>query len=76
MAYFLLVYDRDSGQLVRKQSYQSRHDAMLARFQAEKEFVGRPWIEIVALAAETEQDLLVTHGRYFLGLTELADRIA
>lgn len=49
---------------------------MRARFVAEGEFAGRPEIEIVALAAESENDLLVTHGRYFLGLTELADRIA
>jgi hypothetical protein len=49
---------------------------MRARFAAEDEFAGRPEIEIVALVAESEDDLLVTHGRYFLSLTELADRMA
>jgi hypothetical protein len=30
----------------------------------------------VALVAESEEAVRVTHGRYFLGLTELANRIA
>jgi len=76
MSHFLLVYDRDAGLLVRQERHEVGADAMRARFTAEGEFAGRPEIEIVALVAETEDDLLVTHGRYFLGLTELADRIA
>lgn len=75
MAHFLLVYDRDAGKLLRKQEFRSHADAMRNRFAAESEFAGRPEIEIVALAAESEEDLLVTHGRYFLGLAELADRM-
>ena len=75
VAHFLLVYDRDAGQLIRKHRYGLGSDAMRARFLAEAEFAGRPSIEIVALVAESEQDLLVTHGRYFLGLTELAERL-
>jgi hypothetical protein len=61
---------------VRKTRYELGADAMRARFAAEAEFAGQPEIEIVALAAESEEDLLLTHGRYFLGLIELADRIA
>lgn len=61
--------------LLRKQQFGSDADAMRGRFAAEAEFVGRPEIEIVALTAESEADLLVTHGRYFLGLVELADRM-
>ncbi len=76
MSHFLLVYDRDAGMLVRKQRYEIGADAMRARFAAEDEFAGRPEIEIVALVAESEDDLLVTHGRYFLSLTELAARMA
>jgi hypothetical protein len=74
--HFLLVYDRNAGELLRKQRYEIGADAMRARFSAEAEFARRPEIEIVALMAESEEDLRVTHGRYFLGLTELADRIA
>lgn len=76
MTHFLLIYDRAAGKLMRKQVFASRTDAMQARFRAEAEFSERREIEIVALDAESEQTLMRTHGRYFLGLTELADRIA
>lgn len=76
MAHFLLVYDREAGQLVRQQQYETSAEAMTARFLAESEFADRREIEIVALVAESEEALRITHGRYFLGLTELADRIA
>jgi hypothetical protein len=76
VAHLLLVYDRDAGQLVRQEKYGSSADAMRARFAAETEFAGQPEIEIVALVAESEAAARVTHGRYFLGLSELADRIA
>jgi len=76
VAHFLLVYDRDAGKLVRQEQYATSDGAMRARFTAEAEFSGKPEIEIVALVAESEAAARVTHGRYFLGLTELADRIA
>jgi hypothetical protein len=76
VAHLLLIYDRDAGQLVRQASYETSVAAMHARFAAETEFAGKPEIEIVALVAESEEAARVTHGRYFLGLTELADRIA
>jgi hypothetical protein len=76
VAHFLLIYDRSAGELVRKQQYPTDADALRGRFAAEAEFAGRPEIEIVALAAASEEDLLITHGRYFLGLAELADRMS
>lgn len=76
MAHFLLIYNRNAGQLVRQEVYETSADAMHARFAAETEFAGKPEIEIVALVAESEEAARVTHGRYFLGLTELANRIA
>lgn len=75
VAHFLLIYDRDAGKLLRKEQFRSNGDAMRSRFAAGAEFAGRSEIEIVALTAESEEDLCVTHGRYFLGLAELADRI-
>ena len=75
MTHFLLVYDRDAGALVRQEVFAERADAMQARFRAESEFGGRREIEIVALDAESEEELQRTHGRYFLGLTELAGRM-
>ena len=75
MAHFLLIYDRDAGQLVRQEEFEASSDALRARFAAETEFGRRPEIEIVALSAESEASLRMTHGRYFFGLTELADRV-
>jgi hypothetical protein len=75
MTHFLLVYDRDAGKLLRKQVFAERADAMHARFRAESEFGGQREIEIVALDAESEKELQRTHGRYFLSLSELADRM-
>jgi hypothetical protein len=75
VAHFLLVYNRAAGQLVRSTQYPSDSQALRARFDAEREFKGRPEIEVVVLTAESEEDLLRTHGRYFLGLGELVDRM-
>jgi hypothetical protein len=74
--HFLVVYDRGPGQLIRLERHDSGGAAMQARFRAEAEFRGRPQVEIVALAAASERDLLRTHGRYFLGLDELAARMS
>jgi hypothetical protein len=49
---------------------------MQARFRAESEFRSRWEVEVLALTAASEDDLRRTHGRYFLGLEELADRIS
>ncbi len=76
MTHFLLVYDRAAGQLVRNEIFAHGSEAMQARFRAESEFAGRREIEIVAVDAESEEELRRTHGRYFLSLTELAGRMA
>lgn len=75
MSHFLLVYDRDTGNLLRNQRYGDSSSALAARFEAEAEFRGRSEIEIVALGAESEAALRESHARYFLGLPELAARI-
>ena len=76
MCHFLLVYDRGAGKLLRLQRYAAGSDALEARFLAEREFNGDANIEIVALAAASEDDLRRTHGRYFLGLSELVARMS
>ena len=76
MAYFLLVYDRSSGQLVRQLSFDDDATALRGRFDAEREFKEQPNIEIVALSAASEEDLRRTHARYFLRLDELAERMS
>jgi hypothetical protein len=75
MAHFLLVYDRNAGRLIRQQQFADAGAAFAARFVAEGEFAGRREVEIVALTADSEEDLRTTHGRYFLDLDELAARI-
>ena len=76
MAHFLLVYDRNAGRLIRTERFDADSEALQARFDAEREFRGRPEVEIVALTAESEEDLLRTHGRYFLGLSQLVERMS
>lgn len=75
MSHFLLIYDRAAGRLLRQEEYESSLEAMRARFKAEIEFDDRPEIEVAALDAGSEDELRRTHGRYFLTLSELADRL-
>jgi hypothetical protein len=75
MAHFLLIYNRAAGQLLRQQEYTDAVAAIADRFAAEVEFAGQPDVEIVVIGAESEEELRTTHGRYFLGLTELAARL-
>jgi hypothetical protein len=75
MVHFLLVYDRSEGQLLHEERYESRVDALHARFVAEAEHRRGPDnIEVVVLSAGSREDLLRTHARYFRSLAELASR--
>jgi spore cortex formation protein SpoVR/YcgB (stage V sporulation) len=76
VTHFLIVYDRNKGELVRQTHFETSADAMQARFVAEREFRGRPEIEVVALVAESEDALRQTHARYFLDLTALGERMS
>lgn len=73
MSHFLLIYDRLEGQLLSMDRFGSSAEAMQARFRAEDRFSDQPDVEVVALSAESEVDLKRTHGRFFLGLKELAE---
>ncbi len=75
MAHFLLIYDRTAGELIRQQRYADAAAAIAGRFAAETEFADQPEIEIVAVTAESEDELRTTHGRYFLDLSQLAARM-
>ena len=64
---------RRQGKAIRRLAY-SRADAALdARFDAEREFSGRPEIEVVVLGADSWEALAWTHSRYFKGVRELAE---
>lgn len=76
MAHFLIVYDRNAGELVQQTRFETSAEAMQARFSAEGEFRGRSEIEVVTLVAESEEALRRTHARYFLGLAALGERMS
>ena len=74
MSYFVLVYDRPHGRLVRSPERftdAGRDAAMARRFELEREFADRPDYEIVVLGGESEESLRRTHGRYFKTWDEL-----
>jgi hypothetical protein len=72
----LLVYDRAAGRLLREEVFETRQDALRARFTTEKQYRGREGqVEVVALEAASREALLRTHGRYFMSLDELAEAL-
>ncbi|HTU14028.1 MAG TPA: hypothetical protein VMF31_02400 [Solirubrobacterales bacterium] len=76
MSHFLLIYDRNSGTLLKNDQFKTSAEALKARFRAEDEYADRSEIEVVALSASSEADLRRTHSRYFLGLDELTSQIS
>lgn len=75
MNYFLLVYDRSTGRLLRApREYPSaqRDAAMRERFALELENRERPEVEVVVLGADSLEDLQRTHSRYFRTVEEIA----
>jgi hypothetical protein len=73
MRNFLVVYNRREGQIVRRRSFGEPQRALIARFEAEREFRDDPDIEVVVLGAESWDSLARTHARYFKGVRELAE---
>jgi hypothetical protein len=75
--YFLLVYDRAAGKLREERQFDQRAEALQARFAVEKlhRAEGED-LEVVVVGAQSRDDLLRTHARYFLTLDELARRTA
>ena len=72
MKYFLIVFDRRAGSIVRFTEYAQADDALTARFEAEDNFAADDGIEVVVLGAQSEDALHRTHGRYFQGPFEMA----
>jgi hypothetical protein len=65
MNHYLMVFDRPSGQVVHEAVYSDRHEALRARFDAERQHSEDPNIEVVVLAADSSEALKRTHARYF-----------
>ena len=61
----LIVYNRDSQELLRVTEHREREDALNDRWDAELRHREEKNVEIVVLAADSEDALRSTHGRYF-----------
>lgn len=74
--YTLLVYDRAQAELLEERAFDSKAEALAARFDAEAVHrTSGENIEVVVLAAESRADLMRTHSRYFYSLRELASQV-
>jgi hypothetical protein len=73
--YFLLVYNRRTGELSRFDEFPSdqRREALHARFLEEERERDHSDIEVVVLGAESADVLKTTHGRYFKTIQELVE---
>jgi hypothetical protein len=74
--YTLLVYDRAQAKLLVEREFDSKAEALAARFEAEAAHrQDGENVEVVVLAAESRADLMRTHSRYFFSLSELASQV-
>jgi hypothetical protein len=75
VASFLLRYDRRTGALevTEYAGAQARERALAARVRAEDERPSED-VEVVALTADSLEELHRTHGRYFFSPAELVRR--
>jgi hypothetical protein len=72
----LVVYNRAKAELLLERAFDSKAEALAARFEAEAAHrQDGENIEVVVLAAESRDDLMRTHSRYFLSLHELASQV-
>jgi hypothetical protein len=74
MSIFLVVYDRGAGELLSIEKFDDsqRNVAEAERLKAELDSVERKLgREVILLEAATEDDLRLTHARYFKNLSEL-----
>jgi hypothetical protein len=71
--HFVVVYDRHQRRIIGDvASFDDADEAMRARWERDGEYRGDAEIEVVVLSADSEEDLRLTHGRYFKSVAELA----
>ncbi len=71
MNHYLVVFDRSSGKVLRRQRFNVRGDALEARFAEERRHRDDGNIEVVVLGASSWDALVRTHARYFKGFDQL-----
>jgi hypothetical protein len=71
---FLIVFDRELGELLEMTEFDTARQAEDERIQLELAHRREPSIEIVVLEADSREQLRSTHARYFgsRGLEDLA----
>jgi len=72
MKHFLVIYNRRSGAIERREEYDVTADALEARFAAERDHHGQRNIEVVVLGGESWEAVQRTHSRYFSRVQDLA----
>lgn len=72
--HLVLVYRRETGELLVQESFTDGDTAMRRQFELERipEYADT---EVALLSADSEQTLHETHGRYFYTAAELARRL-
>ena len=73
MKYFLIKYNRRTGEHELKDFGARRGEAMSARFKLERKLRSRPEMEIVVLSSDSRESIERTHSRYFHTAGELAE---
>ena len=74
MTVFLLSYNRTSGELEVDSDFATSREAMAARMLAESAATD-PDVEFTVLEADSVNDLLATHSRYFETSPQMAARL-
>lgn len=74
MTYFLVVFDRDEGRVLKEVPFEDQGEALRERFRAERLHRHNRAIEVVVLGAASEADLRRTHARYFTSFGQLVAR--
>lgn len=73
MIHYLLVYERSTGRLKECLDLGTDSVAALAeRFDRERRESSDPDVEVVLLSAQSRDELMRTHARYFKSVGELA----
>lgn len=72
MNFYLIVFDRPEGRILRMDTFADSKAALHERFHEEREHAGNGNIEVVVLGAESEEILHRTHARYFKSVSQLA----
>lgn len=72
MNHYLVVFDRSKGEILHRQRYLDRDEALKARFSEERKRNNEPDVEVVVFGAASWDALRRTHGRYFKDFDQLA----